>query len=356
MTSPVRVRASVAGAPPYVPGRRPSGSGRVARLASNELAYGPLPEVLEALGRSGFQRYPEPTAADLRSALGARLGVSPDAVVATPGSVALCRLLVEALCDPGEEVLFAWRSFEAYPMVTSSAGAVPVMVPLVDGRHDLHAMAGAITERTRLVLVCSPNNPTGPVVGAGEFADFLGAVRDDVLVVLDEAYVEFVAADVDRPDGLALLASHPNLLVMRTFSKAYGLAGARVGYGVCDPALAAILRSTQVPFAVAQPSIDVAIASLGADLTERVAATARRRDALVGWLAERGVTVPPAHGNFVWLPLGTRSTPLAEGLAERRVLVRPFAGEGIRITIGDDEDMAMLRSALDELLSAELVG
>ena len=356
MTPPVRVRASVAAAPPYVPGRRPSGAGRVARLASNELAYGPLPEVVEALGRSRFQRYPEPTAADLRTALGTRLGVAADAVVATPGSVALCRLLVDALCDPGDEVLFAWRSFEAYPMVASSAGAVPVPVPVQDGRHDLPAMARAVTGQTRLVFVCSPNNPTGPVVGAGEFAAFLDAVPGDVLVVLDEAYVEFAGTGVDRPDGLALLAGHPNLLVMRTFSKAYGLAGARVGYGVCDAALAGVLRAAQVPFAVAQPSIDVAVASLAADLTARVAATVRRRDALVGWLGERGVTVPPAHGNFVWLPLGERAAAVADGLAERRVLVRPFDREGVRITIGDDEDMAMLRTALDELLSTELVG
>lgn len=355
MTVPVRIRAAVAAAPPYVPGRRPAGPGRVARLASNELAYGPLPEVREALGRGDVQRYPEPTAHDLRAAVAGRLGVSDEAVVATPGSVALCRLLVETVCDPGDEVVFAWRSFEAYPMIVTTAGAVPVTVPLVDGRHDLGAMAAAVTDRTRLVFVCSPNNPTGPVVTAAELTAFLDAVPSDVLVVLDEAYVEFVGADVDHPDGPALLVTHRNLLLMRTFSKAYGLAGARVGYGVCDPSLAAVLRSAQVPFAVAQPSIDVAVASLGCDLGVRVKETVARRDELVDWLRAKGMHPPEANGNFVWLPLGEWSVPLASGLAQRRVLVRPFDGEGVRITIGDDEEMAMLRSGLDALLTPALV-
>ncbi|HEX7355322.1 MAG TPA: histidinol-phosphate transaminase [Mycobacteriales bacterium] len=353
---PVRIRSAVASAPPYVPGRRPSGPGRVARLASNELAYGPLPGVREALGSGGVQRYPEPTAHDLRVALGAHLGVPADAIVATPGSVALCRLVVETVCDPGDEVVFAWRSFEAYPMVVTTAAAVPVPVPLRDGRHDLMAMAAAVTDRTRLVFVCSPNNPTGPVVTAAELTTFLAAIPDDVLVVLDEAYVEFVAAGVDHPDGLSLLPAHRNLLLLRTFSKAYGLAGARVGYGVCDPALASVLRSAQVPFAVAQPSIDVAVASLACDLDVRVKETVARRDELADWLRAKGMRVPEAHGNFVWLPLGEWSGPLAEGLAERRVLVRPFVGEGVRITIGDDEEMAMLRSGLDALLTPALVG
>jgi histidinol-phosphate aminotransferase len=328
----------------------------VARLASNELAYGPLPAVREALGRGGVQRYPEPTAHDLRAALAGGLGVSDDAIVATPGSVALCRLLVETVCDPGDEVVFAWRSFEAYPMIVTTAGAVPVTVPLVDGRHDLGAMAAAVTDLTRLIFVCSPNNPTGPVVTSAELTGFLDAIRSDVLVVLDEAYVEFVDPGVDRPDGPALLRTHPNLLLLRTFSKAYGLAGARVGYGIGDPSLATVLRSAQVPFAVAQPSIDVAVASLGCDLGVRVKETVARRDDLVDWLRTKGMRIPEAHGNFVWLPLGEWSVPLAAGLAQRRVLVRPFDGEGVRITIGDDEEMAMLRSGLEALLTPALVG
>lgn len=344
MTVPVRVRSAALTAPPYVPGRRPSGDRPVARLASNEL-YVELPY---RLPQKGFRRYPEPTAADLRAAVGAHLGVSADTVVASPGSVALCRLLLETVCEPGDEVVFGWRSFEAYPMLTALVGARPMTVPLTGlGEHDLPAMAAAVTERTRLVFVCSPNNPTGPVVTRGAFAEFLAAVPPDVLVVLDEAYVEFSEGG---PDGLALLADHPNLLLLRTFSKAYGLAAARVGYGVGDPALAALLRAAQVPYAVAQPSIDLAVAALDLDLGPRVAEVVGRREAFVGWLAERGVTVPASHGNFVWLPVGARATAMAAALAERDVLVRPYDGEGIRITIGDGLEMAMLTDALDALL------
>ncbi len=301
---------------------------------------------------STFHRYPESTALELRVALAAHLGVDVEAVVASPGSVALCRLLVESVCDPGDSVVFAWRSFEAYPMLASLADAVGVAVPLTEtGEHDLPAMAAAVTDRTRLIFVCSPNNPTGPVVTAAAFETFLAAVPADVLVVLDEAYVEFVASTADAPDGLALLARHPNLLLLRTFSKAYGLAGARVGYGVCDPALAGLLRSAQVPFAVAQPSIELAVAALGVDLAPRVREIVARREEFVRWLAGVGVTVPPAHGNFVWLPVGGQAAPIAAALAERRVLVRPFAGEGIRVTIGDEAEMAMMRTALVDILT-----
>ena len=219
-------------------------------------------------------------------------------------------------------------------------------VPLTStGEHDLRAMAAAVTDRTRLVIVCSPNNPTGPAVSRDAFEAFLDAVPSDVLVVLDEAYVEFSYGW----NGLPLLGSRPNLLVLRTFSKAYGLAGARVGWGACDPALASLLRSAQVPFAVAQPSIELAIAALSVDHGARIAATVARRDAVVEWLVDKGLEIPAAAGSFVWLP-NAEAAKIAGELADRRVLVRPFAGEGIRITVGDDTDMQMLRDALGEVL------
>ena len=345
---PVRVRRAVALAPAYVPGARPTHTRRVARLASNELHVEPA----ITLRPSDLRRYPEPTAADLRAALASRFGLREEQVVASPGSVALCRLLIETVCDPGDEVVFAWRSFEAYPLLTRLAGAVPMEVPLTaGGEHDLGAMAAAVTERTRLVFVCTPNNPTGPAISREVFETFLAAVPADVLVVLDEAYLEFAGGW----NGLPLLASHPNLLVLRTFSKAYGLAGARVGWGACDPALASLLRSAQVPFAVAQPSIELAVAALGVDLAPRVAEIVGRRDAFVSWLQECGMTVPEARGNFVWLPVGVDAVPIARALAARDVLVRPFDGEGIRVTIGDETDMAMLMTALDPLLAEDLV-
>lgn len=343
---PVRVRDAALAAPPYVPGRRPSGSSRVARLASNELAFEPLPEVLDALSHKDLHRYPEPSGLPLREALAGAFGLTVDQLVVSPGSVALCRLLVETTCDPGDEVVFAWRSFEAYPLLVQLAGARAVPVPLTStGEHDLRAMAAAVTDRTRLVIVCSPNNPTGPAVSRDAFEAFLDAVPSDVLVVLDEAYVEFSYGW----NGLPLLGSRPNLLVLRTFSKAYGLAGARVGWGACDPALASLLRSAQVPFAVAQPSIELAIAALSVDHGARIAATVARRDAVVEWLVDKGLEIPAAAGSFVWLP-NAEAAKIAGELADRRVLVRPFAGEGIRITVGDDTDMQMLRDALGEVL------
>jgi histidinol-phosphate aminotransferase len=346
-TIPVRVREAVLAAPPYVPGRRPDGASRVARLASNELAFEPLPEVLDALQRKDIHRYPEPSGLPLRAALARGFGISEESLVVSPGSVALARLLVETVCDPADEVVFAWRSFEAYPLLVQLAGAAARAIPLTaSGEHDLPAMAAAVSERTKLIFVCTPNNPTGCAISREAFEAFLDAVPSDVLVVLDEAYVEFGQGW----NGLPLLASRPNLLVLRTFSKAYGLAGARVGWAACDPALAGLLRSAQVPFAVAQPSIDLAIAALSVPLDERVAGTVERRDAFATWLDRRGIAHTEARGNFVWLPLGHLSVKVATALAERRVLVRPFDGEGIRITVGDDDDMAMLRGALAEVL------
>ena len=182
--------------------------------------------------------------------------------------------LIQATCDPGDEVVYAWRSFEAYPIVVAIAGATSVQVPLdADARHDLEAMRAAITERTRLVLVCTPNNPTGPVVHQDELDAFLDRVPSDVLVVIDEAYLEFVT-DPEAPDALATYRQRPNVAVLRTFSKAYGLAGLRVGYAVAHEPVAQALRKTAVPFGVSDIAQQAAIASLDG---VRRAAGARRR-------------------------------------------------------------------------------
>jgi histidinol-phosphate aminotransferase len=214
-----------------------------------------------------------------------------------------------------------------------------VPVPLrADGRHDLAAMADAVTERTRLVLVCTPNNPTGPAVHAAELEEFLDRVPSDVLVVVDEAYVEFVR-DPRAADGLAAYRSRPNVTVLRTFSKAYGLAGLRVGFAVAHPPVAEALRKTAVPFGVSGVAQRAAIASLAAadELAERVEALVAERARVVAGLAEQGWDLPDAQANFVWFPMGDQTADLAAAFDEAGLVVRPYGSDGVRVTIGEVE-------------------
>jgi histidinol-phosphate aminotransferase len=294
-----------------------------------------------------MNRYPDMGSARLVEAIAARLGVPAGCVVPGTGSVAVLGHLVQSVCDEGDEVVFAWRSFEAYPIVTQVCGARPVPVPLTpDARHDLPAMADAVTARTRMVLVCSPNNPTGPAVHSEELLAFLARVPGDVLVALDEAYVEFVR-DEKVPDGLDLWRRHPNVAVLRTFSKAYGLAGLRVGYAVAHPELAGALRATALPFGVSAMAQEAAIASLAAEpeLLERVDALVAERERVVAALRDQGWPIPDAQGNFVWFGLGDRATEFAESCRREGVVVRPFAGDGVRCTIGEREANDLLIKA-----------
>ena len=311
------------------------------KLSSNENPFPPLPSVMAAIADAAVDvnRYPDMYATELTEAVAAHLTVAPETVVAGNGSVAMLGHILAAVCEPGDEVVFAWRSFEAYPIYVTAAGAVGVRVPVgADGRLDLVAMAAAVTPRTRVVLVCSPNNPTGPAVRADELDTFLAAVRHDVLVVLDEAYVEFVR-DGQAADGLAAFAAHPNVVLLRTFSKAYGLAGLRVGYAVARPRLAAGIRAVSTPFGVSNVAQLAAVASLraGAEMATRVESVVRERARMLAGLADQGWSVPDAQGNFVWLALGEHTTSVAERCARAGVLVRPFAGDGIRVSVGERE-------------------
>ena len=246
---------------------------------------------------------------------------------------------MQAYCDPGDEVVFAWRSFEAYPIAVAAAAATPVRVPvLADGRHDLDAMAAAITDRTKVVLVCTPNNPTGPAVTQTELDAFLAKVPSHVLVVVDEAYVEFVRMD-DAVDGLATYRAHENVVLTRTFSKAYGLAGFRVGYAVGPAPIAGALRAVSLPFGVSSVAQAAAVASLAAEpaLFERVDALVQERTRVVSGLREAGWNDPEAQGNFVWFELGERTAAFAAAADELGIVVRPFAGEGARVSIGETE-------------------
>lgn len=339
---PVRIRPEIAALPPYRQGRQ-AGAGAF-KLSSNENPFDPLPSVVATLrGSVSINRYPDATAARLRHRLAARFGMQPDEVHIGAGSVSILSQLILAAAGPGDEVVYAWRSFEAYPGLTLIAGATPVEVPLApDGRHDLAAMAGAVTPRTRAVIVCSPNNPTGPAVRQGEFDAFLDRIPSDVLVILDEAYAEF-ATDPDTVDGLRTLGidGHPNVVALRTFSKAYGLAGLRVGYALGHRRILDAARSTAIPLSVTAQAEDAALASLDseAELLARVAAIAERRDRLVAGLRELGWRVPDAQGNFVWLATGAETTATAGAFEAAGLIVRPFAGDGMRVSVGEEESV-----------------
>lgn len=324
------------------------------KLSSNENPYPPLPSVLAAIidAASDVNRYPDMFATELTETIGAELTqtLSPEAhdakgditaaqVVVGNGSVAVLSHVLEAVVDAGDEVVYPWRSFEAYPIVVSVAGGISVQVPLAEhGRLDLDAMAAAVTERTRVVMVCTPNNPTGTSVTQTDLLAFLAKVPSDVLVIVDEAYLEFVRSD-DAVDGLAALAAHSNVVVLRTFSKAYGLAGLRVGYAVARPRLAAGIRAASTPFGVSHVAQQAALASIRAkdELLRRVDSLVEERARMLDGLRAQGWDLVDTEANFVWLPLGERTAACAVEASDAGVIVRPFAGEGIRVSVGETE-------------------
>ena len=348
----MRLRPTLATLPSYVPGRTVPGA---VKLASNETPYPPLPHVVARIteAASEINRYPDNSAAELTAVLAAKYAVGVEHVRVGCGSVSLCTQLVQALADADEQVMYAWRSFEAYPIISAVSGASSIQVPLREQVHDLDAMAEQVTGKTKLIFVCNPNNPTGTAVTRDALMRFLRAVPDDVVVALDEAYREFVT-DPDVPDGMSLLPESGNLIVLRTFYEAYGLAGLRVGYAVAaDPALTAALRQTQVPFAVTTVAQAAALASLEPraerELLARVADIVRERDRVQATLLGLGYEVPASQANFVWLPLGAATTDWAAGCAERGVIVRAFAGAGARVTIGSAEENDRFLAAAAEL-------
>ncbi|WP_181779837.1 histidinol-phosphate transaminase [Pseudonocardia pini] len=334
------IRPDLDSLPAYVPGRAIPGA---LKLASNEVALPPTAPVLAAIAEAaaGGNRYPDLGVVALSERLAAELHVTPDRIAVGCGSVSLCQQLVQISCrETTDEVVYAWRSFEAYPIVTQIGNARSVTVPLDgDFRHDLAAMAAAVTPNTRLVFVCSPNNPTGTVVHRAEFEEFLQAVGPDVIVALDEAYHEYVT-DPEAADGLPLLDRYPNLVVLRTFSKAYRLAGLRVGYAVTTPEIAAALRKVCAPFSVSSLAQAAAIAALDhagellAACKEAVGERVRVREALLA----AGFTVPQTQSNFVWLHLGERTADFAAHCLAQGVVVRPFHPDGVRVTVTTPEE------------------
>jgi histidinol-phosphate aminotransferase len=340
----IRIRPEAAGLPVYRPGRRPPLiDGRPAyKLSSNENPYPPLAGVLAAATEAcaELNRYPDIAATALTAALAERLGVAPERIAFGTGSVAVLFHLLNVLGRPGAEVVYAFRSFEAYPIATQLSGATGVPVPLTAAyEHDLDAMLAAVGPRTVAVLLCTPNNPTGPALRQVDVEAFVDQVPDDVAVVLDEAYVEFVD-DPAAVAGLSLI-DRPNVVVLRTFSKAYGLAGLRIGYCVGPPELAGVIRAAANPFGVTTIAQAAALASLTAEqaLHERVDELVVRRASMLKGLRDLGHDVPDAQGNFVWLPTGGHTHRWANTFVDAGVMVRPYASggpfDGIRITVGE---------------------
>ncbi len=325
----------------YQPGQRVvSPDGKSYKLASNESPFGPLPSVAKAIAAAAgdVNWYPDNNAAALTEALARRYGVPPAHIAVGCGSVGVAQQLLAATAEPGTEVLFAWRSFEAYPILVPLTGAAGVRVPLRDETHDLAAMADAITPRTRVIFVCNPNNPTGTIVRRPELEEFLDRVPGDCLVVLDEAYSDYVR-DADVPDGMELYRERPNVAVLRTFSKAHGLAGLRVGFLVGHEPVAGAVRTTMLPFAVNALAQTAAIASLAAEaeLQERVDLAVKERARIRDELMAQGWTVPPTEANFVWLRLEEDTQDFAASCGLAGVSVRAFGDEGARISVGTEE-------------------
>ncbi len=331
-----RIRPDLATVPAYVPGKTFPGS---VKLASNEVTFGPLPSVAAAIAdaAASLNRYPDNGMVELTEALAKRLGVTPDNIQTGCGSVSLCQNLITITTTPGDEVLFGWRSFETYPLATRVAGATPVQIPLTgDHTYDLAAMAEAITERTRLIFVCNPNNPTGTIVTADDLVDFLDRVPPEIVVALDEAYIEYVRpSQAQSYDAIELHRRYPNLVVLRTFSKAYGLAGLRIGYAIADPTVIDGLRRVHVPFSVNTLAQAAAVACLAADdeLLARTEAVVAERDRVTTRLRDLGYRVADSQANFVWIDLGADALDFAAASIDHGVVIRPFAGDGVRVTV-----------------------
>lgn len=339
--------------PTYRQGR-PAAPG-ASKLSSNESPHPPLPSVIDAVRErvETIHRYPNMAAPEIIGRLAERYGVDAAQVTVGAGSVELAGQLIHAVAGEGDEVIFAWRSFEAYPSLVRIAGATPVQVPLdADHRHDLDAMLAAITPQTRLIFVCNPNNPTGTVVGPAELEAFVAAVPRDILVVIDEAYVHFDRSeyfdDAHAGAGIHLLHRYPHVAVLHTFSKAYGLAGLRIGYAIAPREIADRQRKVAIPFGVTDLAQTAAVASLDAEdeLRERIAEVVTQRERLVSVLQDAGWPAVASEANFVWVPAGERAIELDELLQAGDVVARTFPGDGVRISSGSQEDIDRVERAL----------
>ena len=337
LTAAPTARAAIRHLPHY---SQSAVAGRVRwRASSNESPVAPSPGVVAAVTEAAAQsnRYPTVSGDLLATDIAARLGLSPAQVVTGGGSNPILQYTLLSYTNPGQEVVLAWRSYEAYPILIGVAGGEPVHVPLDDTQgHDLDAMLAAITPNTAAIIVCNPNNPTGTEVTPERLTAFLDSVPRHVLVVLDEAYREFGDSGVD---GVPLLAQYPNLVVLRTFSKAYGLAGARAGYMLASEDIANTVRAASPPFGLSRISEAAARAAWAdeAHLDAIVDTVRTGRSRLSSALRDRGHRVPVSGANFVWVESGDATLALEQACADEGVSIRAFPGEGLRVTVGERE-------------------
>jgi histidinol-phosphate aminotransferase len=327
----------------------------VFRASSNESPFEPSDAVKAAVAEAtaGSNRYPALHGASLVDALAEALAVRPEAIAVGDGSLSVLNHLLLAFAGTGKKVVHAWRSYEAYPISIGAVGALSVGVPnLQNHQHDLDALAAAVDDETDLVILCNPNNPTGTVFSERKLVEFLDQVPGRVVVVLDEAYREFVDEALPGSfDSLPLLDRYPNLVLLRTFSKVFSLAGFRVGYMVAHPDVIAATRSVMSPFPVSAPAIAAAVTSLSEDDYRReiVRRVKVSREEVMAAIRARGILVPTTHANFVWMPVGDRAEAVADACAAAGIAVRCFPGEGVRVSVGQPG----LGSALSRALTTE---
>jgi histidinol-phosphate aminotransferase len=334
----------------------------VAMLASNESSFGPLPEVVQAASEvlAGTNRYPDPSYWPLRSALSDRYGIAPERIALGNGSCDILLAAGEALLEPGAEVVYAWPAFSVYPLLPACTGARAIQVPLdSEDRHDLEAIAAEVTAATRLVLICNPNNPTSTSVGLDLLEAFLERVPRNVCVILDEAYCEFALALGDPYASVELLHRHQNLVLLRTFSKVYGLAGLRVGFALCPSEdFRAAVDQVRQPFYLSAAAHAAAVEALRHqdEVERRVTQTIAWRLDLEDGIRDLGLWVAESDANFVWTVLSDEpgEDAVVSGLRERGVLVRAGRSLGregaLRVTVGTAEENRRFLAALGELV------
>lgn len=361
----------VRGLCPYLPGKpiaeleRELGITGIIKLASNENPLGPSPKALEAVQRilPELHVYPDGGGFELKAALAARLGVAAAQITLGNGSNDILEILGRTFLSPEVNAVFSAHSFAIYPIVTQAVGAEARVAPAHDGSrgprygHDLDAMARLVDGKTRVVFLANPNNPTGTYVDAAALRGFLSGLPEHVIALVDEAYFEYVTVP-DYPNALAWLPEFPNLVVTRTFSKAYGLAGLRVGYGVSSPEIADLLNRVRQPFNVNLPALEAAKAALGdaEHLARSVRLNTEGLRQLEAGLAERGLEFIPSVGNFLTFDLKRPAGPVYDALLRQGVIVRPIANYGmpnhLRVTVGTPEQNAVFLAALDAVLGA----